>query len=204
MLKKVKKHIPGFRSRGLFLIHVVLLTDSQTSYLFVVAPVGALCSSIWHCSVQYDSLLTDHLLCSSSAAGPRMWNNLPVSLRHQEVSCREFKKNDWKYSCFYWTAAHRDVWLFAAYRPTCKCSYLLTYLLTYLQCNAKHLVRHDYSIARLRLAAVAQPAEGTDYDLAPALCCFLLQFEASLCSKVLGSSTRVQGISLTTLVQLYS
>ena len=92
MLKKVKKHIPGFRSRGLFLIHVVLLTDSQTSYLFVVAPVGALCSSIWHCSVQYDSLLTDHLLCSSSAAGPRMWNNLPVSLRHQEVSCREFKK----------------------------------------------------------------------------------------------------------------
>jgi len=42
-----------------------------------------------------------------TAAGPRIWNNLPASLRDKEVSCTEFRDN-WKHSCFRRTAAHRD------------------------------------------------------------------------------------------------
>jgi len=42
-----------------------------------------------------------------AAAGPRIWNNLPASLRDKEVSCIEFTRQ-LKYSCFRRTAAHPD------------------------------------------------------------------------------------------------
>jgi len=65
-----------------------------------------------------------------AAAEPRIWNNLPASLRDKEISYTEFRRQ-LKHSCFKWTAALRDFCDYCAYINTFLLTYLLTFLLTY-------------------------------------------------------------------------
>jgi len=61
-----------------------------------------------------------------AAAGPRIWNNLPASLRDKEVSYTKFRK---QLKTFMFQTDCGASWLFLIIAPY-KYSYLLTYLLT--------------------------------------------------------------------------
>ena len=61
-----------------------------------------------------------------AAAGPRIWNNLPASLRDKEISCTEFRK---QLKSFMFQTDCGASWLFLTIAPY-KYYYLLTYLLT--------------------------------------------------------------------------
>ena len=67
-----------------------------------------------------------------AAAGPRIWNNLPASLRDKEVSCTEFRR---QLRTFMFQTDCGASWLFWLLRliniSTRVLTYLLTYLLTY-------------------------------------------------------------------------
>jgi len=62
-----------------------------------------------------------------AAAGPRIWNNLPASLRDKEVSCTEFRK---QLKTFMFQRDCGASWLFSLLRLINTLTYLLTYLLT--------------------------------------------------------------------------
>ena len=47
-----------------------------------------------------------------AAAGPRIWNNLPVCDKRK--SAAQNSENNWKHSCFRQTAAHRDFFDYCA------------------------------------------------------------------------------------------
>ena len=65
-----------------------------------------------------------------AAAGPRIWNNLPASLRDKEVSCTEFRK---QLKTFMFQRDCGASWLFSLLRLINTLTYLLTYLLTKLR-----------------------------------------------------------------------
>ena len=60
-----------------------------------------------------------------AAAGPRIWNNLPASLRDKKVSCTEFRK---QLKTFMFQTDCGASWLFWLSRLINTLTYLLTYL----------------------------------------------------------------------------
>jgi len=78
-----------------------------------------------------------------AAAGPRIWNNLPASLRDQEVSCTAFKRQQTEN--IHVSAGLQRIVTFliiAPYKYYYLITNLLTYLLTYylLTYQAKYLI----------------------------------------------------------------
>ena len=88
---------------------------------------------LWPISNQWYDVLQWH--ASFSVAGPRLWNNLPVELRQQDICLTKFRRL-LKTVLFRWDSAHCD--FFALMAPGIS---TLTYLLTYLQCLSTGILR---------------------------------------------------------------
>ena len=77
---------------------------------------------------------------SFAAAGPRIWNNLPASLRDKEVSCTEFRR---QLKTFTFLTDCGASWLFWLLHFSYTLTYLLPYLLSQLlNVNKKAILEH--------------------------------------------------------------
>jgi len=90
-----------------------------------------------------------------AAAGPRIWNNLPASLRDKEVSCTEFRRQ-LKTSMFQTDCGASWLsWLLHLINTlTYLLTYLLTDLLTYIMSGPKS---YDDSSSVIKLPLISKP-----------------------------------------------